>query len=168
MQHYLISSGTSLFPPSVIIETGSSLERMLPSGRLLCESEPNASSSRCYTSCFRFILPSLEVSRFLRMRFFSPLQSSWIAISRIQLKGYSLDSTFTIETGKLTSPIKDPSQIPLPIGVEFLSHCLKFKPVVEGVLALDMIEAKVEVLLKQVDKDTAAFVEEIFSYIIFI
>lgn len=95
------------------IETGTSVERLLPRGNFPCL--PGTSSS----SGFKLRLAS-EVVRYVRLYFHRPPKSSCMAISKIQLRGFSARNSSRKQTQ---------NEYPLPVALQLLAHLLTFQPV---------------------------------------
>lgn len=91
--------------------------------RLRCQPNMNQPNpTRCYTSSFKFSLSPLEVSRFVTLRLHCPEKSQWIALSRIQLRGYTLGNYSETEPSSA-------AYLPLVTSLQFIAHCLKFTKV---------------------------------------
>lgn len=116
-------SSTSRVPSHITIETGNSLTRMLPIAKFPCTLLQRDLPSSPYsntTHSFKFLLPEIQSTTFVRIKFPVPHQSTWVAINRIQFLGYS--SLLNDENEILVS-----SRLPLVTSLELLEQILKFE-----------------------------------------
>lgn len=154
LQNYRISNASSMFPSFIRIETGTSLSRLIPCGRYPCIITPSSSNStNCYTYCFKFKIRP-DVIRYLRLNIYCPEKSNYIAISRIQFRGYTLEN-FTIREMESNG-----QQISIIQSLELLSHCLKFSNVQQYLAQLDLMN-QIFSLLQKLSIETHTLIEKI-------
>jgi hypothetical protein len=83
-------NSNSRFPRYVTVSSGTAINRLLPVGRFACKAESvQTNPSTRYNATFKFPLPEIEVVKFVKLIIHPPEDSSWVAISRIQLMGHS-------------------------------------------------------------------------------
>jgi ubiquitin-protein ligase len=134
----------SKFPPHVTIETGTSLSRLLPVGRFSCKPDASmyaqqASKATKHVATFKFPLPDIEVVKFVRVHIQRPKQSTWLALSRLQLLGHS-SLLYNVNTSA-DNAATDGSQpslvhrLPITTCLDILEHAISF-PRVNYALAL--------------------------------
>jgi hypothetical protein len=117
-------NSNSRFPRYVTVASGTAMNRLLPVGRFACKSDTvQTNPSTRYNATFKFPLPEIEVVKFVRLIHHPPEDSSWIALSRIQLMGHS---NLLYTSGK--EAVDDPlflSQLPLSLCLDLLDQTLR-------------------------------------------
>ncbi len=124
MHNHSVAGSRSQLPPWIGVETGTSIDRLIPCGRFACTLPAHVNPAHSYTNTFKFVLPAPQVVRVLRLRFHAPAKSSPIAVAGIHLLGHTLASFFEARNEKAMS-----SALSSRSALQLLSHMLRYDSV---------------------------------------